>query len=497
MHRRLTPHLLLAGLLLSSLLLLAAVRAADAGPLDARVGETRAVYKTPTTTLHDQPTSLGKGAVVLPSGTRVRVLEVKQPWLRVQAAQGTGWLRSGETVEPSALNPNPRPVHTANAAGAVNQRDVSAAGRQFDAATVRGYRASRQGLRQAYAAVDAMEAATQALSPSESVGFITGGALGRRGQDYVRPPLLPPTKPKPQRREQPKPRGGIGGLLGGLGERLGGSTGRRLGEAVGQAAEGFQESAKQLQTSFTPEHEYYLGRAVAANAIAKYGIDPNPARRKYVRQVGDAIVRLSTRIPSTMGGYHFEVLNSDAVNAISGPGGFVLVTRGTVDACRSEDELAAVLAHELGHITNKHGELVIRASKAQQARFQGLVRAAGTGTGVSEQSWGAQLVKVFDGTVGELSRTASEHSYGSSYEFAADVESTYILVDVVYDHTAMLTQLQILAVRPGGRQHSATHASPQMRARQLQPTVQRYGPFRGGDRVKQARIDRINRAVGR
>ena len=251
MIRRLNALSLLAGLAL-----LAALPAADAGPIDARVGETRAVYKTPTTNLREQPSGMGKALAALPSGTRVRVLEVKQPWLKVQAAQGIGWVRSAETVEPGALNPNPRAVHTREAAAAVNQRDVSAAGRQFDAATERGYRTSRRDLEQGYRLVDAMEDATQALPPAESVAFIVGGALGRPGRDYQRPARLPPQKPKAQPRRQPtQPRGGIGGLLGGIGEKLGGSTGRRLGEAAGQLAEGFQESAKQLQTKFTPQHE--------------------------------------------------------------------------------------------------------------------------------------------------------------------------------------------------------------------------------------------------
>lgn len=492
-------------LTVACLLVLVAWSAASAGPQDARVGETRAVYKKPTTMLREAASALGKSVAALPSGTRVRVLEIKQPWLRVQAAQGTGWLRSAETVEPGALNPNPRPVHTKAGAGGVDQRDVSAAGRQFDAATERGYRASRRDLQHAYASVDAMENATQALQPAESVGFIIGGALGRRGQDYKRPARLPPSPTIQPRQTQPKPkpRGGIGGLLGGIGERLGGEvgiggeTGRRIGESAGHLAEGYAEAAKQLRTKFTPDQEYYLGRAVAAGAIAQYGIDPSPERRKYVRLVGDAIVRLSTRVPANFGGYHFEVLNSDKVNAISGPGGFVLITRGAVQACRSEDELAAVLAHELAHITNQHGENVIRASKSQQAHFQGFARAVGSGTGLSEQAWGAQLVNLFSGTVGELQRTASEHNYGSAFEFAADREGTAILIDVVYDHTALLTQLQAIAARPGGHAHSATHTSPQMRAQRLQPIVQQVGPFRGTERVKQARRDRINEAMGR
>ena len=73
------PRRLTTVCLLSSVLLLAAPPVADAGPLDARVGETRAVYKKPTTNLRDQPAALGKSIAALPSGTRVRVLEIKQP----------------------------------------------------------------------------------------------------------------------------------------------------------------------------------------------------------------------------------------------------------------------------------------------------------------------------------------------------------------------------------------------------------------------------------
>ena len=49
-----------------------------------------------------------------------------------------------------------------------------------------------------------------------------------------------------------------------------------------------------VQGNFTPTQEYYLGRAVAANAIAKYGLDGDVGRRMYVKRIGDAVVRLAS-----------------------------------------------------------------------------------------------------------------------------------------------------------------------------------------------------------
>lgn len=479
--------------------LLAAGRAVEAGPLDARVNETRAVYKKQGTPLRAQPAKLAQATATLPSGTRVTVLEVKQPWLRVHGAGRSGWLWAAETVEPAALNPNPRPVHTAGAAGAVSQRDVSSAGRQLTAATERGFRATRQDLERAYHLVDAMEAATQALPPTDSVAFIVGGALGRPGQDYQRPALLPPAPPQPAARHPARRPGGISGLLGGLaGEaaRRAGVDGR-IADTVIQGAEAIAKTGQQLRQNFTPEQEYYLGRAVAANAIAKYGVDRDPKRRGYVQHVGDAMVRLSTRLPANFGGYHFETLDSDEVYAISGPGGFVLLTRGAVEACRTEDELAGILAHELGHVSLKHGEKTLRSGRGFQTLLQGLLQTGASAASVNDERWSKGLVRFFSGIVGEMSRTAMENNYGRQAEFAADLEGTYALMDVVYDHAALRDYLRKLPPTGGARRNEATHPPPQVRAAQLDAVIARYGPFRGNDRVKQARETRLNRELGR
>ena len=105
------------------------------------------------------------------------------------------------------------------------------------------------------------------------------------------------------------------------------------------------------------------GRAVAANVIARYGLDPDQARQDYVRKIGASIVALSDHLHGNYGGYHFAVLADPKPNGVSGPGGFVFITRGALDLCRSEDEVAGILAHELAHVAAKHGEAIIRKSR--------------------------------------------------------------------------------------------------------------------------------------
>ena len=72
-------------------------------------------------------------------------------------------------------------------------------------------------------------------------------------------------------------------------------------------------------------------------------------------------------LPAIFGGYHFLVLNSNDINAFATPSGLVFVTRGLLRCCRDEDALAAVLAHEIGHIQLRHGMQAIEKARVTEA----------------------------------------------------------------------------------------------------------------------------------
>ena len=83
-------------------------------------------------------------------------------------------------------------------------------------------------------------------------------------------------------------------------------------------------------------------------------------------RLGQSLAQFSER-PETFGGYHFLALDSAEINAFAAPGGLILVTRGLLDCCQTEDELAAVLAHEIGHVEKQHGLRAIRTGRLNSA----------------------------------------------------------------------------------------------------------------------------------
>jgi predicted Zn-dependent protease len=284
----------------------------------------------------------------------------------------------------------------------------------------------------------------------------------------------------------------VSNLVGGATAQVGGD--RRVGSVIGSLAGSATESVRQVGIKFSPEQEYLVGRAVAATAIARWGLDPDEARQAYVRTVGAAIVRLSTRLPETYGGWTFGVLDSAEVNGVSGPGGFVLLTRGAVDLCADEDELAAVLAHEMAHVSLKHGEKTLREGE----RFQGGIAALATAAAAAadEQSLRSDFSRFLGDVAEEASRTAMEHSYGRGAEFEADRESVLICYDAGYTGSAMRDCLLKIAARPG-HEGSDTHATAEERAAALATVIAEYGgPFDGGV-GREARAARFREALSR
>lgn len=266
------------------------------------------------------------------------------------------------------------------------------------------------------------------------------------------------------------------------GNLAGGFVGGRTGDIARAAVSGVidsQEIVNQMNRQFSPEQEYYLGRAVAANAIATYGLDPDEGRQAYVRLVGNAIVALSERLPATYGGYHFAVLDTDEANGISGPGGFVLLTRGAVARTQNEEELAGIIAHELAHVSLKHGEQILRSGGSFRAAFSTFARVAAAGAGADDNSFRNGMSKLFGDAVGDLSQKLVRDGYGREYELAADREGTLLLYDVGYDASAIQAYMKASGSRSQGTWN--THPAADVRIQALEPVVATYGgPFDGG-----------------
>ncbi len=94
-----------------------------------------------------------------------------------------------------------------------------------------------------------------------------------------------------------------------------------------------------------------LGKMVAEDLESTYGVVDDPLLNGWVNRLGQKLASVSGRSNLK---YQFKVLDSDEINAVAAPGGFVYVNRGTLAFVKSEDELAAVLGHEVGHVAGRH-----------------------------------------------------------------------------------------------------------------------------------------------
>ena len=238
------------------------------------------------------------------------------------------------------------------------------------------------------------------------------------------------------------------------------SQANSLTQVAGAAGKTFQD--------ITPEQEYYIGRSVTAMALQRYRPYDKPALTRYVNDVGQNVASHSNRaLP--YGGYRFLVVESDEVNAFAAPGGLILVTRGMLRTTQSEDELAAVLAHEVAHVQNRDGLKAIKTGRVNAA-FTVLAVEAGKSVGNAQV---AELTRAFEGSITDITNTLMNDGYSRGLEYQADASAVQILKGAGYNPQALvdsLTKMQgVMAQHPGG--FSQTHPSPHDRIDHLKPLV--------------------------
>ncbi|PID37581.1 MAG: peptidase M48 [Proteobacteria bacterium] len=239
----------------------------------------------------------------------------------------------------------------------------------------------------------------------------------------------------------------------------------------------------------TPEQEYYLGRAVAARILVDYQALDDAAVNAYLNRIGQTLAMASDR-PETFGGYHFLLLDSSEVNAFAAPGGLVLVSRGMVDLCHTEDELAAVLAHEIGHVVAKHGLRAIKKSRLTSA-FTILATESARNFGGEDLQ---NLVNDYDGSINDITSALVVNGYSRGLEQEADAIALELLQRVGYNPWALKHVLEEMDRQwdPRGPGFARTHPSPQDRIGSIQPLL----AGRPEVKVTAARADRFARAVG-
>ena len=232
-----------------------------------------------------------------------------------------------------------------------------------------------------------------------------------------------------------------------------------LGDALGVNPETMKhiEEGVRLTEALIPisdSQEIELGRSVAARVIGRYGLVRDRRKTYYLNLIGDALASRSDR-PNLP--YHFAILDTDDVNAYACPGGFIFVTRGALDMVSDEAELAAVLAHEISHVTERHIIKALQKSKLMQV-----------GSEVAAEAFrehGALFTQMTDFATDALFKGLSKED-----EYDADAKAVVYLDRLGYDYLAMDDVLRLLEQRRRmglTKVLSQTHPSPESRIRHL------------------------------
>ncbi|WP_428561030.1 MAG: M48 family metalloprotease [Solidesulfovibrio sp. DCME] len=249
-------------------------------------------------------------------------------------------------------------------------------------------------------------------------------------------------------------------VIGSFGASLGGAP---VGDYAASAAKSVQAVAHAAE-DFTPEQEYYIGRAVGASLLGKYRPLKDAKANAYVNEVGQALAMFSD-MPQTYGGYHFLILDSADINAFAAPGGLIFVTRGMLRCCAGENALAAVLAHEIGHVQGKDAMRAIKRSRTTEAL-------AIIGGEAVKQVGGAELSRltdIFADSIGDIMSTMVNNGYSRTLEYQADKTAIAILTRTGYDPAGLPDMLAEMQKRltPGGADFAKTHPAPQDRITEL------------------------------
>jgi predicted Zn-dependent protease len=171
--------------------------------------------------------------------------------------------------------------------------------------------------------------------------------------------------------------------------------------------------------------EIAMGREYNAQILKKNSIYQDKELQDYVQSIGDSLASRSHR-PNLV--YRFTVLDSSDINAFALPGGYIFINRGLMSYLSSEEELAAVLAHEIGHVTARHS-----VRQYSQSQLMSILSTA------IEINAGSTA-----GNIANLASGALLSGYGREMELEADELGAQYIFEDGYSPQGMYKVLSVL-----------------------------------------------------
>ena len=205
-------------------------------------------------------------------------------------------------------------------------------------------------------------------------------------------------------------------------------------------------------STISESQEVQMGQEATKQVEQQMGFYKDPALEAYVNKLGQ---ELATKTERPQLPWQFHVVDDSSVNAFALPGGSIFVTRGILATLKNEAELAAVMGHEIGHVTAKHS---VHMLSRQQLAQVGL----GIGMAVSPALRGL-------GQVAGAGMQLLFLRFSRDAEGQADSLGFRYMTEDGYDARQMLPLFQALSrvgeLSGGGKlpNYLATHPDPEQR----------------------------------
>jgi hypothetical protein len=191
---------------------------------------------------------------------------------------------------------------------------------------------------------------------------------------------------------------------------------------------------------FSPEQDVEIGRRSAEQIMTETPMLDDSEIDGYIQQLGET---LASKAAGYKFPYQFRVVATREVNAFALPGGYLFVNAGAIAAARNEGELAGVIAHEIAHVSLRHGTNQATKARLAQAGLGVLGGLAGAG---GDTDLGQAV-----GALGGLGANMLFLKYGRAAEKEADLEGARIMAEAGYDPRDMANFFKTLEAQGGQR----------------------------------------------
>lgn len=213
--------------------------------------------------------------------------------------------------------------------------------------------------------------------------------------------------------------------------------------------------------SMSPEEEIAIGLQSAPQMAQEYGgLHPDTRLQAYVDQVGNKLVE-HTVARETPYKYQFHLLQDEqTINAFALPGGQIFITYALLSKLSSEDQLAGVLGHEIGHVIGKHSAERIEKSKLWSTISMGAE--VGGGLGGATSAIGQNILL----------------GNGRDDELESDDLGVQFMINSGYDPYKMIEVMEILKASSGPSrvpEFQSTHPDPDNRIEHIKASILKYG----------------------